>query len=534
VAVAQEEQSVRVGDGTVSRWCARWVALALVAVVAATACSGSSKSSTSTTAAHASKPNVLFILTDDLDLGEIATMPNLRSMLVDQGVSFSNYFVSVSLCCPSRSTTLRGQYSHNTGVETNGGVNGGFETAHRLGIETSTVGTWLQADGYRTALIGKYLNGYPDTVKPTFVPPGWNEFDSASGGNPYSEYNYTLNENGTLVRYGSAASDYGTDVYVHKTQDFITRSTSAGKPFFAYLAVYAPHQPATPAPRDVGRFPTAKAPRTPAYNAADVPGKPQFIQNLLPMGVKVQQRVDTLYRRRIRSLQAVDRGIAALLGTLRATGQLDNTYVVFTSDNGFHLGQFRMPAGKQTAYDFDIHLPLIVRGPGVPANRTAHQLVGNIDLAPTFADMAGATAPSFVDGRSFLPLARDPTSTQPWRDAYLVEHWKEDDGPGNRGGAPLEPGDVDQSAATTPVRTSKASLSAIPEYHAVRTLRYLYVEYSTGERELYDVVADPDELHNLISTASPTLTSQLSAELAALEECRAATCRSAEDRPVPG
>jgi arylsulfatase A-like enzyme len=476
---------------------------------------------------------VLFILTDDLDLGEIAQMPNLQSMMVRQGVSFSNYFASVSLCCPSRTTTLRGQYSHNTGVETNGGINGGFETAHRLGLEQSTIGTWLQADGYRTALIGKYLNGYPDTVAKTYVPPGWNEFASAAKGNPYSQYNYTLNVNGKLVRYGSAPSDYGTYVYVKRTQDFITSSAKAGKPFFAYLAVYAPHQPATPAPQDVNLFPGAQAPRTPAYNAADVSGKPQFIQNLPLMDARVKRRVDALYRRRIQSLQAVDRGIASLLDTLRSTGQLNNTYIVFTSDNGFHLGQFRMPSGKQTAYDFDIHLPLVVRGPGVPADRTAHQLVGNIDLAPSFAAMAGATPPSFVDGRSFLPLAHDPGSTQPWRDAYLVEHWKEDDGPGNRGGAPLEPGDLDQSSAATPVRQSRASLSNIPEYHAVRTEQYLYVEYSTGERELYDLHTDPYELHNLVTTASPSLVHELAAEVTALQGCKAAGCRAAEDRPVP-
>jgi arylsulfatase A-like enzyme len=509
---------------------AAFLAIVVVAAGCSSSSSGSSTTPTTTASAH---PNVLFILTDDLDLGEIAKMPDLHSMMVDQGVSFSNYFASVSLCCPSRTTTLRGQYSHNTGVETNGGINGGFETAHRLGLESSTIGTWLQSAGYRTALIGKYLNGYPDTVAKTYVPPGWTSFVSPAAGNPYSEYNYTLNDNGTLVHHGDAPSDYGTDVYVGKTESFIRQSASAGKPFFAYLAVYAPHQPATPAPQDVGRFAGAEAPRTPAYNALDVKGKPQFIQNLPLMTPKVQRRVDSLYQRRIESLQAVDRGIANLIATLRDTGQLDHTYIVFTSDNGFHLGQFRMPAGKQTAYDFDIHLPLIVRGPGVPAHQTADQLVGNIDLAPTFAAMAGATTPSFIDGRSFLPLAQDPSSAGEWRDAYLIEHWKEIDQP-NRGSAPLEPGDIDQGGATVPVRTSKASLSTIPEYHAVRTPRYLYVEYSTGERELYDVQNDPYELHNEVPYARIALLKVLSSEVAALKDCKAAACRAAEDRPMPG
>ena len=261
-------------------------------------------------------------------------------------------------------------------------------------------------------------------------------------------------------------------------------------------------------------------------------GKPEFIRSLPLMTKKVQRRVDNLYRRRIQSLQAVDDGIAQLIGTLRANGQLDNTYIVFTSDNGFHLGQFRMPSGKQTAYDFDIHLPLIVSGPGIPAGQTTSRFVGNIDLAPTFAAMAGATPASFVDGRSFLGLAQDPSSSTPGRNSYLIEHWKEKSGrpPGET--APLEPNDLDQSA--TAVRTSKAAATTIPEYHAVRTQRYLYVEYTTGERELYDVQADPYELHNIVTTADPALVHALSADLAALEHCKAESCRAAEDAPAPG
>src|ERR1700730_11015858 len=169
-----------------------WGVLTVTALLVA----GCSSTHTSKPApgSRSSKPNVLFILTDDLDLREISHMPNLRSLLIDRGVSFSHYFVSVSLCCPSRSTTLRGQYSHNTGVETNGGSNGGFETAHRLGIEKSTIATWLQHAGYRTGLIGKYLNGYPNSRHRSYVPPGWNSFVSPAAGTPYNEFNYTLNQ----------------------------------------------------------------------------------------------------------------------------------------------------------------------------------------------------------------------------------------------------------------------------------------------------------------------------------------------------
>jgi arylsulfatase A-like enzyme len=507
-------------------------ALAAVAITAIACSSTKTTSSSETTTGTNKRPNVLFILTDDLDLGEIAQMPHLQQLLVDQGVSFSDYFASVSLCCPSRATTIRGQYSHNTGVETNGGNNGGFETAHRLGIESSTIATWLHSAGYRTALIGKYLNGYPNGVSQTDIPPGWDEWASAVAGNPYSQFNYTLNENGKLVKYGSAPSDYGTDVYVKKAQDFITQSAKDHKPSFTYLAVYAPHQPATPAPRDADLFPGAQAPRTPAYNALDVSGKPQFIQQLPLMNAAVQQRVDDLYRRRIQSLQAVDLGIAHLIDTLRTIGQLDNTYIVFTSDNGFHLGQFRMPAGKQTAYDFDIHLPLVVRGPGIPKHKTADRLVGNIDLAPTFAAMGGAKPANFADGRSFLPIARDPSTKETWRTSYLVEHWQEDDTGAVKGKAPLEPGDLDQTDQPR-TRRSNAANSNIPEFHGVRTGRYLYVEYVTGERELYDVIADPYELHNIVTTADPSIVQALSADVAALTKCKANSCVAAEDEPVP-
>jgi len=499
-------------------------------------------SATSAPTTGSKRPNVLFVLTDDLDLGEVAQMPNVKKLLAAQGTSFSHYYASVSLCCPSRSTTLRGQYSHNTGVETNGGTNGGFETAHRLGLESSTIGTWMQAAGYRTALIGKYLNGYPDTVAETYVPPGWNEFDSAAAGNPYSEYRYTLNENGRLVHYGSTPADYGTDVYVRKTAAFVTAAAKAKQPFLAYLAVYAPHQPATPAPQDARSFPGAKAPRGPAYNEVDVSGKPAYIRDRPLMTPQVQRRVDRLYRRRIQSLQAVDRGVGKLLATLQTNGQLDNTYIVFTSDNGFHLGQFRMPSGKQTAYDFDIHLPLIVRGPGVPRGRTVDQVAGNVDLAPTMAAMGGAVVPSFVDGRSLLPLLTGAAPAS-WRNAYLVEHWKTT-GAEPSGSAPLEPADPDQagttdpgSATTTPttrLRLGAAAASPIPEFHGIRTARYLYVEYSTGERELYDTKADPDELHNLAGTAPASLLRSLATETQALRTCKAATCRSIEARPVPG
>ncbi|MGZ4689927.1 MAG: sulfatase family protein [Acidimicrobiia bacterium] len=496
------------------------IALGTAVVVAIAGLAGSSGSHAAPAGA-ATKPNILFVLTDDLDLGELAQMPILQSKLVQQGVTFSNNFVSVSLCCPSRTTTLRGQYSHNTGVLTNGGANGGFATAHALGVENSTVATWLHDDGYQTGLFGKYLNGYPNTAGDTYVPPGWDDWASSVKGNPYSEYDYTLNENGTLVSYGHKAKDYGTTVYVKKTQDFVTRAAQAGKPFFAYLAVYAPHGPATPAPQDVGKFAGATAPRTPNYNEADVSDKPAWVQAKPLMDATVQAKTDALYEKRIESLQAVDRSIGKLITTLKNNGQLANTYIVFTSDNGFHLGQHRLPQGKQTAYEEDIHVPLIVRGPGVPKNVKRAHITGNVDYAPTFAALAGATTPSFVDGRSLAPLlTASPPAVSTWRHTYIVEHWLQG-GAEAAGVGPQEPADGDQTAAP-------AAAQGIPELHAVRTSRYTYIEVSTGEKELYDHTVDPFELNNIASTAAPSLLASLHAKLAALETCAGAACRTAD------
>ncbi len=496
--------------------------------------------------AAATKPNIVFVLTDDLDMREVSTMPNVKALIASQGATFSNYFVSNSLCCPSRATTLRGQYAHNDGVESNGGGNGGFEAAYAKGIERSTVATWLHGAGYRTALIGKYLNGYPNGASDRYRPPGWDDWIVPSRpGNPYTEYDYTLNDNGRLVHHGHAPSDYGTDVYMHAAQTFMKRSAQRRKPFFLYLAPYAPHRPATPAPRDRTAYPHAPTPHTPSYDEADVHDKPEWVRREPRLSPFVQRKINGLYRRRIQSLRAVDRGVAGLVSTLQKSGQLDNTYFVFTSDNGFHLGQHRLPAGKQTAYEEDIHVPMYVRGPGVPAGSSVKAIVGNVDLAPTFASIAGARVPDFVDGRSFASLLRHPNQDTPrsgtdgWRHAYLLEHWQETVGGPTRGGdLPLEPPDPDQSGPGRSAHVSKRTrphrhvqwlvLNDIPNFRGLRTARYAYVEYDTGERELYDLSNDPAELHNIPTNARPELRERLHKELLALASCRGSGCRKAE------
>ena len=319
------------------------------------------------------------------------------------GTTFDQYLVSNSLCCPSRTTTLRGQYAHNTGVWTNGGENGGFERAHANGIEQDTVATRLHHGGYTTSLVGKYLNGYPNGAEADDVPPGWDNWASAVYGNPYSEYGYVLNENQAYHVYQHRPQDYGTDVYVGLTDRFIRGASREHRPFFAYLSVYTPHQPATPARVDRRKFRHARAPHTPSFNQADVSHVPGYVRDLPQFSPAESHAINVVYRKRIRSLQALDRGVARLVHTLRATKQLANTYIVFASDNGFHLGQHRMPAGKQTPYETDIHVPLLVRGPGRARRRARHAARRQHRSRP---DVRG-------DGRGALALVHRRSVTAP-------------------------------------------------------------------------------------------------------------------------
>lgn len=536
-----------------------------VAATQATAGTATMSASGAPAAAAGNRPNIVFINTDDLDMASLPTMPKLKALLADQGTTCTNFFVNVSLCCPSRSTFLRGQYASHTQVLTNGGDNGGYARAHAVGIENSTVATWLQAAGYRTALVGKYLNGYgaPESGAPdTYVPPGWSEWYGATGGVAY--FDYALNENGKIVKYGNGPQDYQTDVLSGKAADFITRAAANPAPFFLYIAPKAPHGPATPAPKYANAFPDAKAPRPPSFNEQDVSDKPQWVQRLPLLSDKEQAAIDADYRRRIQTMQSVDDLIENVVNTLQATGRLANTYIVFSSDNGFMLGEHRDPSGKQVPYEESFRLPLIVRGPGIAAGGTMDQLVGNVDFAPTFAEWAGASVPDFVDGRSFAPLLAGKTPDA-WRQAFLIEHFQTN-GQANGGkkgkkgkkaaqemtaelfAAPATPG-ATSSATAGKGKGAKATSAAgatatpgtkagnagrnLPEFHGMRTKEYVYIEYATNERELYDLTKDGYEVQNIAGSADPALLSQLSARLADVRKGAGAAMRAAEQQPVP-
>jgi len=439
----------------------------------------------------AAQPNIVFIMSDDQDMETMQYMPRVQELLAAQGVTFENSFVTEPQCCPSNVTALTGQYAHNHGVLNNLYPTGGFQKFVENGGDQSTLATWLQDAGYNTARVGKYLVEYPEGS--TYVPPGWDEWYSTyDGAGRY--FNYSLNENGTVVPYGSAPEEYATDVLTNKAIDFINRAEADDtQPFFLQFTPSPPHAdgvpngPATPAPRHAGMFEGAQAPRTPSFNEANISDKPPPIRNL-PLLTNAQiAAIDHEYQTRIESLQALDEGIGQIVETLAVRGELENTYIVFTSDNGYHLGQHRFIGGKFQVYEEDIRVPLIIRGPGVSAGVTVEQLAVNIDLAPTMAQWGGAMPDRVMDGQSLAPLLAAGAETQNWREDFLVEIF--------RHLPPSQNGDV---------------------ILALRTEHEVYVEYRSGPRELYDLRTDPYQLQNVYATADASHIAALSQRLAEL------------------
>jgi arylsulfatase A-like enzyme len=449
-------------------------------------------------------PNIVVVLTDDLSLNLVQYMPHVLAMQKD-GVTFANYFVTDSLCCPSRSSIFTGRFPHDTGVFKNAGSDGGYLVFRSRGNESSTYATALYAAGYRTAMLGKYLNGY----EPNRHPPGagWVMWDVA--GNGYPEFNYALNQDGKVVHYGRDPADYLTDVISAAAQQFIRQSK--GKPFVIEVATFAPHAPYTPAPRDADAFPGLRAPRGPAFNVAPDANAPAWLRAVPPLTPAETDRIDQAFRMRAQAVQAVDKMIGELQAAVAAIGEEKNTYFIFTSDNGYHMGEHRLRPGKMTAFDTDIHVPLVVTGPGVPAGRTVEEIADNIDLTPTFSELSGATPPGTVDGSSLVPLLHGKTPAE-WRTVALVEHH----------GPDRAPDDPDMPARNSGNPTT---------YEAIRGRTWVYVEYLTGEKEYYDRAADPDELHNIFSSLSAARKVELHAMITAMENCHDAPSCQAAARP---
>jgi arylsulfatase A-like enzyme len=445
-----------------------------------------------TLSTSAGRPNIVFVLTDDLSWNLVQYMPHVLKMQKD-GVTFANFFVTDSLCCPSRSSIFTGRYPHDTGVFRNTGADGGYLAFLNRGHERATFATALSAAGYRTAMLGKYLNGYQPATHP--AAPGWTNW--AVAGNGYPEFNYSLLQDGQVMHYGRNPADYLTDVLSGLAVRFIRQTP--GAPFLIEIATFAPHAPYTPAPRDAEAFPGLRAPRTPAFNAAPDANAPHWLVSHPPLSDADVASIDRDFRKRAQSVLAVDKMIGELQTALAAIGQEKNTYVIFSSDNGYHMGEHRLMPGKMTAFDTDIHVPLIVTGPGVPAGRTVEQITENVDLCPTFTELGGAASPAAVDGRSLVPLLHGHEVAE-WRTAALVEHH-----------GPLR----DRRDPDAPALGSGNPTT----YEAIRTRTSVYVEYADGEKEYHDLVADPDELRNSYSSLSNADRASLHTTLNAIENC---------------
>jgi arylsulfatase A-like enzyme len=463
-------------------------------LLAAAGCGGGASSPTggaapASAAAPLVRPNIVLVVTDDLDVPTALEMPRLPDLISNQGLSFTRAYAAQSLCTPSRASLLTGQYSHNHGVVDNEPPRYGFPAFRRH--EPQSLAPWLKAVGYRTALVGKYLNGYAAGATEAYVPPGWDEWH---GHLTYIEdgryYNYWMNHNGSVTRYGSEPEDYSTDVETKLALEFVKASAGRPEPLFLLLAPQAPHTPSRYTDRHGADFRYSQAPRTAAFNLGNVADKPSWVRQLPLLSSADIDFADNLQRSRLRTLRAVEDQIQQVLTALDETGRLANTYVLFTSDNGLLMGQHRAVVKKGNAYEESIAVPLVVRGPGVPAGTSTDAFVQTIDLAPTLLELAGAPPPDSIDGRSLVPFlrGRPPAS---WRAEVFVD---------NFGGA--------------------------GHSHTLRTAEWMFNHQDTEEFELYDMRNDPAQVKNLFRTADPALLATLRRRMAALAVCRGAACRS--------
>jgi N-acetylglucosamine-6-sulfatase len=439
------------------------------------------------------RPNIVVVMTDDQTLASVSTQGHVRDQIGRAGATFANNFVNYSLCCPSRATFLTGLYEHNHHVRGNAPPEGGFDRFQRVDGD-NTLPIWLEDAGYYTGMVGKYLNGY-GLKNPTLVPPGWSEWHGVVG--IVNFYDYRVNQNGNLIGFGSAPTDYVDDVITGTAVNFINRRAPR-RPFFLYVSYKSPHGggphpsgtrcangPPEPAPRHFGQFAGTPLPQPPNFNESDVSDKPRFVQSSPILTPDRIDREQTLYQCEQESLQGVNDGVNQIIKALRASGELRNTYVIYTSDNGFFHGEHRIYTGKVKAYEPSIRVPLMIRGPGIPRGITVHDLSINADLAPTIVDLAHADADRVMNGLSLVPDIEHPRQKLGRR--LLIE--------GNN-------------------------------FVAIRTARYKFVQYFDGEQELYDEELDPYELQNQIANpAYAPVAGLLANELLHLRDCHRAGCR---------
>jgi len=447
------------------------------------------------------QPNVVVLMTDDQTAASLRYMPNVNRLLVREGTLFQNSVASFPLCCPSRSTHLTGQYAHNHQVLHNAGPFGGFSRLDHA----NTLPVWLQAAGYRTMHVGRYLNGYEYSDG---VPPGWSDWYGAPHSHAFNYTSWRVNENGSLVSHPDAAhpGEYETDFFGRRAGELIEQASPGDRPFYLQLWFVAPHRgsprdpddPAavgTPSPKPSHRdqFDGVPFPRTPNFDEAHIGDKPQVVADRARLDPETEAAIAENWRQELESLQSVDEAVARVVETLARTGELANTLIVFTSDNGFMHGEHRAKAEKVLPYEESVRVPLVMRGPGIPRHWRDPRPVANIDVVPTIVDATGATARRKPDGRSLFPLLADRSAW--WGRDILLE---------NGNGA-----------------------NNVPPYRGIRTTRFVYAEHlTTGETELYDLERDPYELSNLVDDARyDPVRRDLASRLKTLKRCAGRGCQ---------
>lgn len=420
-------------------------------------------------------PNIILIVTDDQPPYTLDYMPILGQEIEERGIEFPNAYATTPLCAPSRASVLTGMYASEHQVTSNRPPLGGFESFN----DTDTFAVLLQEQGYKTSFLGKYLNGYT-TME--YIPPGWDDWHAFIKGTTPKRYyfDYEMNENGNLVEYGNKKSEYSTDILTNLAVDFI--KDQRNEPFFITLNYYSPHQPRVPAPRHEDMYRTdeqVSARREPAFFEADISDKPEWLQIFEMVdssNPKETNYIDNVHQRTLRSVTSIDEGLQKIIKTLERYDLETITYIFFISDNGETRGEHRIISGKNCPYEECIEIPFVIL---LPENQPVlthlnENFVLNIDLAPTFLDLANIEIPTQISGNSLLPLLSNPSET--WREEVLIEHWQDTEN--------IEEGGL---------------VVQIPGFEAIRTSTWKFVRYETGELELYDLLNDPYEMNNLAS-----------------------------------
>uniref|UniRef100_A0A8C5QK80 N-acetylglucosamine-6-sulfatase n=1 Tax=Leptobrachium leishanense TaxID=445787 RepID=A0A8C5QK80_9ANUR len=474
------------------------------------------------------KPNIVLILTDDQDvsLGGMTPLKKTKELIADHGITFSNAYVVSALCCPSRSSILTGRYPHNHRVVNNTIAGNCSSKAWQKTQEPNAFPVLLNSIGYQTFFAGKYLNQYgaEEAGGISHVPPGWSYWYALEKNAKY--YNYTLSNNGRAQHHGENYSlDYLTDVLSNVSLDFLNYKSN-NEPFFMMIATPAPHSPWTAAPQYQKSFSNVSAPRTSNFN---VHGKDKhwlIRQAKTPMSNTSIQYLDNAFRRRWQTLLSVDDLIEKLLKNLETRGELNNTFIFFTSDNGYHTGQFSLPIDKRQLYEFDIKVPLLVRGPGIKPNQISKSLVANVDLAPTILDIAGYNLnKTQIDGMSFLPILNNSPNVT-WRTDILVEYQGEGLNVSDPSCPSMGPGVTQCFPDCVCEDAYNNTYACVRTIAAAYDLQYCEFDDTEVFVEVYNLTADSNQLTNIAKTIDQEILQKMNRRLMMLQSCSGPSCRT--------